>query len=33
LLDPIETNLRNWEERATIHAGDATGDDTLDRIR
>ena len=33
MLDPIEINLRNWEERATIHARDATGDYMLDRFR
>jgi 2-polyprenyl-3-methyl-5-hydroxy-6-metoxy-1,4-benzoquinol methylase len=31
--DPIEINLRNWEERAAIHARDATGDYLLDRFR
>jgi len=29
----IEINLRNWEERATIHARDTTGDYMLDRFR
>jgi 2-polyprenyl-3-methyl-5-hydroxy-6-metoxy-1,4-benzoquinol methylase len=31
--DPIEINLRNWNERAAIHARDATGDYMLDRFR
>jgi SAM-dependent methyltransferase len=31
--DPIEINLQNWEERAAIHARDATGDYMLDRFR
>jgi hypothetical protein len=26
LVDPIEINFRNWGERATIDARDATGD-------
>jgi hypothetical protein len=33
LVDPIEINFRNWEERATIHARDATGGYMLDRVR
>jgi hypothetical protein len=33
LVDPIEINFRNWDERATIHARDATGDYMLDRFR
>jgi len=33
LLDPIEINLRNREELATIHARDATGDYVLERFR
>jgi hypothetical protein len=33
LVDPIEVNFRNWEERATIQARDATGDYMLDRFR
>jgi hypothetical protein len=33
LLHPIEINFRNWEECATIHARDATGDYMLDRFR
>ena len=31
--DPIEINRRNWDERATIHARDITGDYMLDRFR
>lgn len=31
--DPIEINRRNWDERATIHARDTTGDYMLDRFR
>jgi hypothetical protein len=31
--DPIETNRRNWDERAAIHARDATGHYRLDRFR
>ena len=26
MTDYIEINLRNWEERAAIHARDTTGD-------
>ena len=26
MTDYIEINLQNWEERAAIHARDATGD-------
>src|SRR5260221_14352960 len=29
----VETNRRNWDERAGIHARDATGDYRLDRFR
>jgi SAM-dependent methyltransferase len=31
--DPMEINLRNWEERAAIHARDSTGDYMLERFR
>ena len=30
---PIEVNRQNWDERATIHARDTTGDYMLDRFR
>jgi SAM-dependent methyltransferase len=33
MTDPIETNRRNWDERAAIHARDSTGDYMLDRFR
>jgi SAM-dependent methyltransferase len=33
MTDYIEINLRNWEERAAIHARDTTGDYMLDRFR
>ena len=33
MVDPIEVNFRNWEERATIHARDTTGAYMLDRFR
>ena len=33
MTDPIEINRLNWNERATIHARDATGDYLLDRFR
>ena len=33
MTDPIEINSRNWDERATIHARDTTGDYMLDRFR
>ena len=33
MTDPIEINLRNWNERAGIHARDTTGDYRLDRFR
>jgi SAM-dependent methyltransferase len=33
MADPIEINRRNWDERATIHARDTTGDYMLDRFR
>ena len=26
MVDPIDVNRRNWDERATIHARDTTGD-------
>jgi len=32
LADPIEINRRNWDERATIHARDTTGDYMLKRF-
>jgi SAM-dependent methyltransferase len=32
LADPIEVNRRNWDERATIHARDTTGDYMLERF-
>jgi hypothetical protein len=31
MTDPIEINRQNWDERATIHARDTTGDYMLDR--
>jgi SAM-dependent methyltransferase len=31
--DPIDINRRNWDERATIHARDTTGDYMLERFR
>jgi len=31
--DPIEINRRNWDERATLHAREALGRDTLARLR
>jgi len=31
--DPFDINRRNWDERATIHARDTTGDYMLDRFR
>jgi hypothetical protein len=31
MVDPIDANRRNWDERATIHARDTTGDYMLDR--
>ena len=33
MADPIEINRQNWDERATIHARDTTGDYMLDRFR
>jgi hypothetical protein len=33
LVDPIGINFQNWEEGATIHARDATGDYMLGRFR
>lgn len=33
MADPIEINRRNWDERARIHARDATGAYMLDRFR
>ena len=33
MVDPIDANRRNWDERATIHARDKTGDYMLDRFR
>src|ERR1700751_6177981 len=33
MVDPIDANRRNWDERAAIHARDATGDYMLDRFR
>jgi len=33
MIDPIETNRRNWDERAVIHARDTTGDYMLARFR
>jgi 2-polyprenyl-3-methyl-5-hydroxy-6-metoxy-1,4-benzoquinol methylase len=33
MIDPIEVNRRNWDERAGIHARDSTGDYMLDRFR
>src|SRR5882757_7200458 len=33
MVDPIDANRRNWDERATIHARDTTGDYMLDRFR
>src|SRR5258708_16269768 len=33
MFDPIDTNRRNWDERAAIHARDTTGDYMLDRFR
>lgn len=33
MADPIEINRRNWDERAGIHARDATGAYRLDRFR
>ena len=33
MTDHVEMNRRNWDERAAIHARDATGDYMLDRFR
>src|SRR5215471_4686285 len=33
MSDPIAINLKNWDERAQIHARDATGDYMLDAFR
>src|SRR5712671_6327173 len=33
MTDHLEINRRNWDERAAIHARDATGDYMLDRFR
>src|SRR5271155_2645733 len=33
MIDPFEVNRRNWDERASIHARDSTGDYMLDRFR
>src|SRR5690349_24131099 len=33
MIDPIEVNRRNWDERATIHARDTTSDYMLARFR
>src|SRR6516165_2362652 len=33
MADPIEINRRSWNERAAIHARDATGAYGLDRFR
>jgi SAM-dependent methyltransferase len=33
MIDPMEMNRRNWNERAIIHARDATGFYGLDRVR
>lgn len=33
MVDPLEINRRNWDERAVIHARDTTGDYMLDRFR
>src|SRR4029077_5022603 len=33
MMDPVEVNRRNWDERASIHGRDATGDYMLDRFR
>ena len=33
MIDPIEVNRRNWDERATIHARDTTDDYMLARFR
>jgi len=33
VVNPIEVNRENWDERAAIHARDTTGDYMLDRFR
>jgi SAM-dependent methyltransferase len=33
MADPIDVNRLNWDERASIHARDTTGDYMLDRFR
>ncbi len=33
MTDPVEINRRNWDERASIHARDVTGNYLLDRFR
>src|SRR5881392_720914 len=33
MTDHVDINRRNWDERAAIHARDATGDYMLDRFR
>jgi SAM-dependent methyltransferase len=33
MANPIDVNLLNWDERASIHARDTTGDYMLDRFR
>src|SRR6202045_3252391 len=33
MTDHVEMNRRNWDERATIHARDTTGDYMIDRFR
>ena len=33
MVNPIEVNRENWDERAAIHARDTTGDYMLDRFR
>jgi hypothetical protein len=33
MVDPIDANRGNWDERATINARDTTGDYMLDRFR
>ena len=33
MVDPIDANRGNWDERATTHARDTTGDYMLDRFR
>jgi 2-polyprenyl-3-methyl-5-hydroxy-6-metoxy-1,4-benzoquinol methylase len=33
VVNPIELNRENWDERAAIHARDTTGDYMLDRFR